>query len=50
MLGLIISNKMATLNELETVYSLDDAHIMYNIIATDNFNSEIIRKNMEMAK
>jgi hypothetical protein len=48
MLGLIISNKQATLHELETVYSLNDAHVIYNIIATDNYNSETIRQNMKL--
>ena len=48
MLGLIISNKKATLHELQTVYSLDDAHVLYNIIATDNYNAEIIRQNMKL--
>lgn len=44
-LGSVLSSKMATLHELNTVYSLDDVYVMYDIIAVDNYNSCIINNN-----
>jgi hypothetical protein len=38
---------MATLNELNTVYTLDDVYIMYDILQTDNYNNRMIQHNQE---
>ena len=38
MLGVIITRKLATLYELQTVYSLDDAADLYEIAAVNNYN------------
>lgn len=34
----IVSHKLATLNELETVFGLEDAINLYEIIAIDTYN------------
>ena len=38
MMGVIITRKLATLHELQTVYSLDDAAYLYEIAAVNNYN------------
>ena len=38
MLGVIITRRLATLEELQTVYSLDDAAALYEIAAVNNYN------------
>ena len=38
MIGVIISRRLATLYELQTVYSLDDAADLYEIAAVNNYN------------
>ena len=38
MLGVIITRRLATLYELQTVYSLDDAADLYEIAAVNNYN------------
>lgn len=48
--GMIISSKMATLSELQTIYSMDDVYTLYDIVCTDNYNSFIINKNIQKAE
>lgn len=43
--GILISNKMCTLRELEQYYSYDDAISMLDIILTDNYNTRILQLN-----
>ncbi len=38
LIAVIVSHKLATLNELETVYGLEDALNLYEIIAIDTYN------------
>ena len=38
MIGVIVSRRLATLYELQTVYSLDDAADLYEIAAVNNYN------------
>jgi hypothetical protein len=38
MLGVIITRRLATLHELQTVYSIDDAVELYEIAAVNNYN------------
>ena len=38
MIGVIVTRKLATLYELQTVYSLDDAADLYEIAAVNNYN------------
>ena len=38
MLGVIVTRRLATLHELQTVYSLDDAADLYEIAAVNNYN------------
>ena len=38
MLGVIVTRRLATLHELQTVYSLDDAVDLYEIAAVNNYN------------
>jgi hypothetical protein len=41
-LGTLISNKLATLNELQTVYGLEDAYLLYEILSVNSYNERII--------
>ena len=38
MIGVIVTRKLATLYELQTVYSIDDAADLYEIAAVNNYN------------
>jgi hypothetical protein len=42
-LGALISAKLATLNELQTVYSLEDAYLLYEIINVNSYNERMVR-------
>ena len=46
-MGTIIEANKATLNELRTVYTLEDAFLMWEVIAVNRFNEY---KAMEKAK
>lgn len=37
-IGVVISEKMATLIELQTVYSYEDMEQMYEVICVNNYN------------
>ena len=37
-IGAIIANDKATLNELRTIYSLEDAFLMWEVIAVTKYN------------
>jgi len=39
LIGILISNRIATLHELETVYGVEDAHNLLEIILVDAHNS-----------
>ena len=41
-MGTIISHKLATLYELQTIYSYEDALDLYEIIAVNNYNENIL--------
>lgn len=49
MLGVIVTRRLATLHELQTVYSLDDAYDLYEVAVVNNYNewknAEEVRKN-----
>lgn len=45
--GVIISNRLATLNELRTIYSLEDALNIYEAFIIPKYNEW---REMEMAK
>ena len=47
MLGVIVTRRLATLHELQTVYSIDDAVDLYEIAAVNNYNEW---RSMEEAK
>ena len=42
MQGALISNGLATLNELQTIYSLEDAYLLFEIISVNRYNDRII--------
>jgi len=42
-LGVLISRKFATLHELDTVYGVEDAYNMIEIICVDNANELALR-------
>ena len=45
MVGVVISKRLATLYELQTIYSVDDLVDMYEIVAINNYNeAEIYKK------
>ena len=43
-IGLLVSRKMATLNELQTVYGMKDAYDMLEIIYIDSRNQADMEK------
>lgn len=49
LIGVLIANKLATLHELKTVYSVEDAMIMYEAYIVPKYNEylqnrEVMRK------
>jgi hypothetical protein len=42
LIGVLISNKMATLKELQTFYGAEDAYNMLELLAVENHNKKII--------
>ena len=48
-LGIVISAEppMATLYELETIYSVEDVYVMLEIISVNNHNRRMIQKHHE---
>lgn len=42
MIGTIISRRLATLHEIDTVYGTQDIYDLMEIIAVDNYNDRII--------
>ena len=38
MIGVIVSRRLATLHELQTVYSLEDAVDLYEVAAVNSYN------------
>lgn len=49
-LGCLISSRLATLNELDTVYSVEDAYLLLDVIKVDAHNRERIRKAQERVR
>ena len=45
LMATIVSSKHATLKELCTFYTLDDAYMLLDVIRIDNYNSQIIQDN-----
>lgn len=41
---------MATLHELDTVYSLNDVYQLYDIVYTDNYNNAQVQKNIKKSR
>lgn len=44
MLGMVISSKLATLNELQTIYGIEDLYLLIEIVAVDNYNDYLINQ------
>lgn len=42
MLGALISNKLATLHELDTVYSAEDAYLLLEVLTVDAHNRRVV--------
>jgi hypothetical protein len=42
LIGTLISARLATLHELQTVYGLQDAHDMLEVISVDNHNHRVL--------
>lgn len=42
-IGTLISARMATLYELQSVYSIEDAYNMLEVLSVDHHNERIIR-------
>lgn len=47
LIGVVVSKKLATLYELQTIYSYDDLQDLYEIILVNNYNEQ---KAMEGVK
>lgn len=47
LIGTIVSHKLATLHELQTIYSYDDALDMYEMIVVNNYNERQILKTQK---
>jgi len=47
-IGLVVSKRMATLHELQTVYGQKDLHNMIEIITVDSFNAYQANKRAQM--
>jgi len=45
LIGFIVANKQATLHELKTIYSLEDAYDLYEIIAVSRYNEFLAIEN-----
>lgn len=45
MIGNIISRRLATLHQLETVYGTEDMYKLMDIIAVDDYNQGVINGN-----
>ena len=45
--GVLISRKLATLHELDTIYGTEDVYDMLEIIAVDNANSQWLHDHPE---
>lgn len=41
MVGIVVSRRLATLHELQTIYSAEDAYDMLEIITVDNHNQAV---------
>lgn len=44
LIGAIITHKLATLYELQTIYSYEDALDMYEVICVNNYNERELMK------
>jgi hypothetical protein len=44
---MLVANKIATLRELDTVYGLEDAYDLIEIIVVDSHNKSILMKPEE---
>lgn len=42
MFGVVTGRRYATLIELQTVYSLEDAYLMYEVIVVNNHNERLM--------
>lgn len=42
--GRIISAKLATLHELQTIYTLEDAYRLDEILLVDNYNTWLVNR------
>lgn len=47
LIGTIITHKLATLYELQTIYSYEDALDMYEVICVNNYNERQIIKHQQ---
>lgn len=43
-IGSIVSSKLATLNELQTVYGIEDAYDLLEIINVNSYNQRAVEK------
>lgn len=46
LIGFLIYNKLATLNELKTIYSVEDAMYMYEAYSVPKYNEYLQTKQM----
>ncbi len=46
-IAVLLSNKCATLHELQTVYGLEDAYDMIEVLMVDAHNTRILQRQAE---
>lgn len=46
-IGTVVSSRLATLHELETVYGMDDLHDFIEILAVDSHNQRIANERRD---
>jgi hypothetical protein len=44
LIATLISSKLATLYELDTVYGVEDAYVLLEILAVDNHNQRVVNQ------
>jgi hypothetical protein len=50
LIGTLVSNKMATLHELKTVYTLDDAYDLFEILSVSRYNEFLAIEDAKQQK
>jgi len=47
-IGTLVSARVATLHELQSVYSIEDAYNMLEVVTVDNHNERVLRAQIKL--